>query len=104
MHLLMTPETPSGPHFGRRRFASLREHLLAEIDALALELEEAAEATGSGKVPISARANYLRAQDAHRRAQIALAIAGDRDDLSAVADALRDCRTALESSRALLRG
>ena len=103
MHLLMTPETPSGPQFGRRRFASLREHLVAEIDALALELEEAAEATASGRVPISARADYLRAQDAYRRAQIAMSRAGERDDLSAVADALRDCRTALESSRALLR-
>jgi hypothetical protein len=104
MHLLMMAKTPSGPQFGRRRFASLREHLLAETDALALELEEAAEATDSGRVPISARADYLRAQDAYRRAQIALAVAGERDDLSAVADALRDCRTALESSRALLRG
>jgi hypothetical protein len=103
MHLLMTPETPSGPLFGRRRFASLREHLLAEIDALALELEEAAEATDSGQVPISARADYLRAQDAYRRAQIAMSRAGERDDLTAVAEALRDCRTALESSRALLR-
>jgi hypothetical protein len=99
MHLLMTPETPSGPHFGRRRFTSLREHLQAEIDALAIEIEEAAEATDSGRVPISARANYLRAEDARRRAEIALA----DDDLSALADALRDCRTALESSRALLR-
>jgi hypothetical protein len=104
MQLLMTPETPSGPQLGRRRFASLREHLLAEIDALALELEEAAETTDSGRVPISARADYLRAQDAYRRAQGAMSLAGERDDLfSAVADALRDCRTALESSRALLR-
>jgi hypothetical protein len=103
MHVLMTPETPSGPRFRRRRFASLREHLLAEIDALALELEEAAEATASGQVPISARADYLRAQDAYRRARIAMSLAGERGDLTAVADALRDCRTALESSRALLR-
>jgi hypothetical protein len=104
MPLLMMPETPPRPHLGRRRFASLREHLLAEIDALALELEEAAEATDSGQVPISARADYLRAQDAYRRAQVALAVADDHGDLSAVAEALRDCRAALESSRALLRG
>jgi len=104
MQLLMMAETPSEPRFGRRRFASLREHLLAEIDALALELEEAAEATDSSRVPISARADYLRARDAYRRAQIAMTLAGERDDLSGVADALRDCRTALESSRALLRG
>ncbi len=103
MHLLMTPETPSGPQFGRRRFAPLREHLLAEIDALALELQDASEATDSGRVPISARADYLRAQDAYRGAQIAMSLARGRDDLSAVADALRDCRTALESSRALRR-
>jgi len=103
MQLLMTAETSSGPHLGRRRFASLRTHLPAEIDALALELDEAAEATASGRVPISARANYLRAQDAYRRAQVAMSLAGSRDDLTVVADALRDCRTALESSRALLR-
>jgi hypothetical protein len=103
MHLLMTPGTPSALHFGRRRFASLREHLLAEIDALALELEEGAEATASSQVPISARADYLRAEDAYRRARIAMSLAGERDDLTAVADALRDCRTALEASRALLR-
>ena len=103
MQLLMMAETPPGPRFGRRRFASLREHLLAEIDALALELEEAAEATDSSRVPISARADYLRARDAYRRAQIAMSLADERDDLAGVADALRDCRTALESSRALLR-
>src|SRR6476619_5265323 len=99
----MTTETSPRPHVGRPRFASLREHLLAEVDALALELEEAAEATDSGQVSISARADYLRAQDAHRRARITLAAAGERDDRSPVADALRECRTALESSRALLR-
>jgi hypothetical protein len=103
MYLLMMPETPSRPRSGRRRFAPLGEHLPAEIDALALELDEAAEWTASGQVPISARADYLRAQDAYRRAQIAMSLAGERDDLTAVADALRDCRTALESSRAVLR-
>jgi hypothetical protein len=103
MHLLMMAEIPSGPRFGGRRFAPLREHLLAEIDALALELEEAMEATECGRVPISARADYLRAQDAYRRALIAMSVAAERDDLSTVAAALRDCRTALESSRALLR-
>jgi hypothetical protein len=104
MHLLMTPDTPPEPPIGRRRFAPLREHLLAEIDALALELEEAAEATGSGRAPISARADYLRAQDAYRRAQVAWTAARSRDELTAVAEALRDCRTALESSRAVMRG
>jgi multidrug resistance efflux pump len=104
MDVLMTPETPPEPPVGRRRFAPLREHLLAEIDALALELEEAAEATGSGRAPISARAGYLRAQDAHRRAQIAWTAARSREELTAVADALRECRTALESSRAVMRG
>jgi hypothetical protein len=103
MQLLMTAETSSRPHTARRRFASLRQHLPAEIDALALELEEAAEATDSGKVSISARADFLRAHDAHRRARIMLAVAGEHGHLFAVADALRDCRTALESSRALFR-
>src|SRR4051794_2834434 len=104
MHVLMRPEISPGPHFRRRPFAPPREHLLAEIDALALELEEAAEATGSGNAPISARADYLRARDAHRRAQIAWTAARDREGLTAVAEALRDCRTAIEASRALMRG
>ena len=57
MHVLMPPETPSGSQFGRRRFATSRKHLLAEINALALALEEAEEATGSGRAPIAARAD-----------------------------------------------
>jgi hypothetical protein len=102
MHGLMT-EIPSGPRIGRRRFAPLREHLLAEIDALALELDENAIATGSGRVPIAARADYLRARDAHYRAAIAWTSAIGPDELAVVSEALRDCRTALEASRALLR-
>jgi hypothetical protein len=81
----------------------LRDHLLAEIDALAIELEEAAEATESSRAPISARADYLRARDAHHRAAIAWMGAREREQLSAVSHALRQCRTALESSRALMR-
>src|SRR3954470_22493617 len=102
MQVVMNPETPREPRIERRRFAPLREHLLAEIDALALELEEADEATASGRAPISARADYLRAQDAHRRAQIAWTVARDREGLTAVAAALRDCRTALEAARVLM--
>ena len=96
--------SPHAPH--ERRFArpGFRDHLLAEIDALALELEEAGDATTSGRVPIAARADYLRARDAHHRAAIAWMAATSRDDdLTAVSDALRQCRTALEASRALLR-
>ena len=89
--------------FGRPRLDSRRDHLLAEIDALAIELEETGEATSAGDAPISARADYLRARDAHHRAAIAWMAAVDRSGLTAVSDALRQCRTALESSRALLR-
>jgi hypothetical protein len=99
----MSFESPAGRRFGRPRFLSRRDHLLAEIDALAIELEEAAEATSSGDAPISARADYMRARDAHHRAAIAWMSATGPADLSAVSDALRRCRTALESSRALLR-
>ena len=88
--------------FGRPRFGSRRDHLLAEIDALAIELEEAGEATSSGRAPISARANYLRARDAHHRAAIAWMGATNAAASSPrSSDALRQCRTALESSRAL---
>ena len=99
----MSPDTPNPSRFGRPRFTSRRDHLLAEIDALALELEEAGEATAAGRVPISARADYLRARDAHHRAAIAWMGATSRDELTAVSDALRQCRIALESSRALMR-
>ena len=90
-----------------RRFRSppvgpLREHLVAEIEALALELGEAGEVTASGQVPISARADYLRAREAHRRAAIAWRTAHGRGDLRAVSDALRQCRKALESAFATL--
>ncbi len=99
----MSPDTPTPRRIRRPRFTSRRDHLLAEIDALALELEEAGEATASGQVPISARADYLRACDAHHRAAIAWMGATNRGELTTVSDALRQCRTALESSRALLR-
>jgi hypothetical protein len=96
----MSPNSPQARRFARPRF---RDHLLAEIDALALELEEAGDATASGRVPIAARADYLRARDAHHRAAIAWMAATSREDLTLVSDALRQCRTALEASRALLR-
>jgi hypothetical protein len=99
----MNANSPQERRFARPRFGSLRDHLLAEIDALALELEEAGDTTASGRVPIAARADYLRARDAHHRAAIAWMAATTRDDLTIVSDALRQCRTALEASRALLR-
>jgi hypothetical protein len=99
----MTHDSHQEERFGRPRFESRRDHLLAEIDALAIELEEAGEATASGRVPISARADYLRARDAHHRAAIAWMSATTRGDLTTVSDALRQCRTALESSRAVMK-
>ena len=90
--------------FARPQFGSLRDHLLADIDALAFELDEASVATTSGRAPIAARADYLRARDAHHRAAIAWMAATDREQLTLVSDALRQCRTALESSRATMRG
>ena len=102
MHGVMHPEPPKERRFRRLRFGLLRDHLLAEIHALDLELREAAEVTTAERVPISARADYLRAQDAHRRATIAWAAAGGRDELGAVSGALRQCRAALESTRATL--
>jgi hypothetical protein len=98
----MNPEPPTERRFRRPPVGPLRDHLLAEIHALDLELREASEVTAAGQVPISARADYLRAQDAHRRAAIAWADARGRDELRAVSDALRQCRTALESTRATL--
>jgi len=103
MGLVMSHDTPNQSRFGRPRFISRRDHLLAEIDALALELEEAGEATASGRAPISARADYLRARDAHHRAAIAWMGATTREELTIVSDALRQCRMALDSSRALMK-
>jgi hypothetical protein len=87
----MGDESPRERRFARPR---LRDHLLAEIDALAI---------ASGHAPIAARADYLRAHDAHHRAAIGWMAATDRAGLAVVSDALRQCRTALESSRALMR-
>jgi len=103
MRLVMLPESSSQRRFGRPQLGPLRDHLLAEIDALAIELEESGEATESGRAPIAARADYLRARDAYHRAAIAWMGARDRAQLTAVSDALRQCRTALESARALMR-
>jgi hypothetical protein len=103
MWTMMSHDMPSPPRFGRPRFVSRRDHLLAEIDALALELEEAGEATASGRVPISARADYLRAREAHHRAAIAWMGATGRSELTLVSDALRQCRISLESSREVMR-
>ena len=99
----MSPDSPKARRF-RPQLASLRDHLLAEIDALAIELEELGESTAGGRVPGAARADYLRARDAHHRAAIAWMAATTREDLTGVSDALRQCRTALEASRAVLRG
>ena len=103
MGWVMNDQSPKERRFGRPRFGSRRDHLLAEIDALAIELEEAGEATSSNRAPISARANYLRAREAHHRAAIAWMGATNPSELTAVSYALRQCRTALESSRAVLR-
>ena len=103
MWWVMSHDTPNPSRFGRPRFTTRRDHLLAEIDALALELDVAAEATASGRVPISARADYLRARDAHHRAAIAWMGASSREELTQVSDALRQCRMALDSSRALMK-
>ena len=102
MHGVMNPEPPKERRFRRPHLGPLRDHLLAEIHALDLELREAAEVTTAEHVPISARADFLRAQDAHRRATVAWSTTRGRHALRAVSDALRECRTALESTRAIL--
>jgi hypothetical protein len=98
MYRVMNLEPPKEPRFRRPPLGPL----LAEIHALDLELREASEVTAAGDVPIAARADFLRAQDAHRRAAIAWSAARSRDELREVSDALRHCRTALESTRATL--
>jgi len=104
MYAVMSPEPPQERRFRRPYLGPLRDHLLAEIHALDLELREAAEVTTTAHIPISARADYLRAQDAHRRATISWSAARGRHELRAVSDALRQCRTALGSTRASLGG
>jgi hypothetical protein len=104
MHPAMSDDFQQQRRFARMRSPSRRDHLLAEIDALALELDEAAAATASGTVPIAARADYLRAREAHHRAAIAWMAATSAEDLAPASDELRRCRMALEASRALMRG
>jgi len=76
------------------------EDLPGAIDTLARELRDAAEATGSGRTAISARAAYLRAQAAHSRAVAAWTVASGQHQLSAVSAALAECRCALAATRA----
>lgn len=95
----MSSEAPITRRFG----ASPNEDLLDEIDSLGLELNEAAEATGSGRVPISARADFLRAQAAHQRAVVIWTAASAEHQLTAVREALELCRDALASMRERLR-
>ena len=103
MRHVMSDDFSSESRSVPRRFASRRDHLLAEIDALAMELEEAGEATATGDAPISSRADYLRARDAHHRAAIAWMAATSPAGLTVVSRALSQCRAALEGSRAMLR-
>lgn len=69
------------------------------LDTLKADLAKAAEATGSDRVPIAARADYLRARDAYRRAVIAWSAASGDDQLDGVNDALEQCRAALARVR-----
>ncbi|MEO8688375.1 MAG: hypothetical protein ABI611_09155 [Solirubrobacteraceae bacterium] len=95
----MSSDAPS-----TRRFApSPKEDLVHEIDRLGVELDQAAGATGSGRVPISARADFLRAQAAHQRAVVIWTAAGAEHQLTAAREALELCRDALGSMRERLR-
>jgi hypothetical protein len=78
-------------------------HCEALLDSLRADLVEVAEATGSDHVPIAARADYLRARDAYRRAVIAWAGASGEQQLDTVRELLEQCRAALASSRGRLR-
>jgi hypothetical protein len=88
----------------RRRFQRrAQEDLLETFDALALQLSETGELTSSGRVPISARAEYLRAEAAHLSALATWASAGGEKQFEVVREALEQCRSALDASRAKLR-
>jgi hypothetical protein len=100
----MSDESPRPRRLQPPRFVTRRDHLLAEIEALAIELDEASGATASGHAPVAARADYLRARQAHHRAAMMWISSIDQEQLALVSEALRTCRTALESSRAALRG
>jgi hypothetical protein len=104
MRPLMSDDYPQQRRFARQLSPTRRDHMLAEIDALALELDELAAATASGSVSFAARADYLRARDAHHRATVAWMAATSAEDLMPASDALRRCRVALEASRAVMRG
>jgi hypothetical protein len=75
----------------------------AVLDSLRADLAQVAQATGSDHVPIAARADYLRARDAYRRAVIAWAGASGEQELDTVRELVERCRSALEASRARLR-
>jgi hypothetical protein len=88
----------------RRRFQRrAQEDLLETFDTLALQLSETGELTSSGRVPISARTEYLRAEAAHLSALATWAAAGGEEQFEVVREALEQCRSALDASRAKLR-
>jgi hypothetical protein len=78
---------------------SAREGLLGVVDALKADLDRAAEATGTDHAPIAARADYLRARDAYRRAVVAWSQTSGDDRLDPVTGALEQCRAALARLR-----
>jgi hypothetical protein len=80
----------------QRRFDRAPQHDLLElIETVAGLLSEAREATASGPVSIAARADYLHAQPAHRRALATWSWAGDEDQIDVVHDALEHARSVL---------
>ena len=99
----MNDVTPERRRLSPPRFVTRRDHLLAEIHALAIELDGAAADTDSGRVSLSARADYLRARRDHHRAAMMWMSSTDTKQLALVTEALRACRAALESSRSTTR-
>jgi hypothetical protein len=101
----VSPATATSQELLRRRRFQRRaqEDLLETFDTLALQLSETGELTSSGRVPISARAEYLRAEAAHLSALATWASAGGEEQFEVVREALEQCRRALDASRAKLR-
>jgi hypothetical protein len=99
----MSDDTSERRRLSPPRFVTRRDHLLAEIHALAIELDGASADTESGRAPLAARAEYLRARRDHHRAAMMWMNSTEAEQLTLVSEALRTCRAALESSRATAR-
>jgi hypothetical protein len=89
---------------GAARLAEARQRVREDLDTLGDDLLAAGTAMESDAVPLSAKADYYRALDAHRRAEEGWAQAERVQDLLRVEGTLAEVRTILHQIEIRMRG